>query len=604
MNEKDYLRIIEKSTIYRAILVKNTRNLKKMMISLYSFGFLIAVLFYFISDMSGIVKFTMYQGFNLLLIASFGSLSIFKKTQYLSPVFILVLDFYFVYNSLKLPKDLYVEFLLIPIIPIITYLFFKMRTAIILNWSLFVIFLLFFFPLNSILGFRDSENGYYFILLADFILVSIFSFYTSLDQNQHIQQIIKEVFFDKSTSLPDWNLLKLRIRPLNNEHLCLFRITNYAQIRKSSGIELSNWIFFKVKEKMLNSPEFSDLDVFKLRGEDFVFLWDSSYSQDDVQAHLNRIMDKFGLFSIRLNDSVVYIKSVAGSVSINSEIDETFQRAELAIEKAKIIQKSHSHISSTEKRESYESSADSFQKLVDALKNDRVDLHFQPIVDLRTDELAKMEALVRFSGFHGEIIPIAPLLKSAYSTGLNHTLTILILEKATDWSLQNNCNISVNIAYEDLIHPGVIEAAMIVIAKLDKKNLQLTLEILESSEIYDEELSSMNLQILRNRGALIAIDDFGAGYANFDRIFKLQPDIIKFDGSLIKELSLNEDARYLVSMVSRLAEKNGIKTVAEFVETETSLELVRKYGITYAQGYYFGKPSPRMTYIKNINLRH
>ena len=95
---------------------------------------------------------------------------------------------------------------------------------------------------------------------------------------------------------------------------------------------------------------------------------------------------------------------------------------------------------------------------------------------------------------------------------------------------------------------------------------------------------------VKNYGARIAIDDFGAGYSNYERLLSYRPDILKIDGSLIRTLDRNSYSLSIVKSIVTFAREQGLETVAEFVENETIFEIVKELGIEYSQGYLFGKP--------------
>ncbi len=92
-------------------------------------------------------------------------------------------------------------------------------------------------------------------------------------------------------------------------------------------------------------------------------------------------------------------------------------------------------------------------------------------------------------------------------------------------------------------------------------------------------------------GVKIAIDDFGVGYSNFERLLEYQPDILKIDGSLIKNIDNNPLSFNIVETIVAFAKKEHILTVAEYVENEDIFNILNDLGIDYSQGYYFGKPS-------------
>ena len=93
-------------------------------------------------------------------------------------------------------------------------------------------------------------------------------------------------------------------------------------------------------------------------------------------------------------------------------------------------------------------------------------------------------------------------------------------------------------------------------------------------------------------GCSFSLDDFGAGFTSFRYLKEMEVDYIKIDGSLIRKLAENKHDRLFVKAIADVAKGMGIKTVAEFVENKETVEIIREYGIDYAQGYYIGKPSP------------
>ena len=88
----------------------------------------------------------------------------------------------------------------------------------------------------------------------------------------------------------------------------------------------------------------------------------------------------------------------------------------------------------------------------------------------------------------------------------------------------------------------------------------------------------------------IAIDDFGTGYSNFEYLIKLKADFLKIDGSLIRNLERDDNARIVVSTIVEFSKKLGMKTIAEFVENEEIFNIVKEMGIDYSQGYFFSMP--------------
>ena len=95
---------------------------------------------------------------------------------------------------------------------------------------------------------------------------------------------------------------------------------------------------------------------------------------------------------------------------------------------------------------------------------------------------------------------------------------------------------------------------------------------------------------VKSKGVQIAIDDFGTGYSNFERILEFSPDIIKIDGSLVKNVENDMFSRNIIETIVLFAKKQNIEVVAEFVENESIFNIITEIGVDYSQGYYFGRP--------------
>ena len=149
---------------------------------------------------------------------------------------------------------------------------------------------------------------------------------------------------------------------------------------------------------------------------------------------------------------------------------------------------------------------------------------------------------------------------------------------------------SLNLSCEDLLDADLTEY---IFDRLQGSELaqRVIFEILESEGIENYEPVREFIDRAKTMGCRIAIDDFGTGYSNFEHLLRLNVDIIKIDGSLIRHLDANDDAMTLTRGIVRFASELGIDTVAEFVHSPEVLEQVRELGIDFAQGAYVGMPA-------------
>jgi EAL domain-containing protein (putative c-di-GMP-specific phosphodiesterase class I) len=134
---------------------------------------------------------------------------------------------------------------------------------------------------------------------------------------------------------------------------------------------------------------------------------------------------------------------------------------------------------------------------------------------------------------------------------------------------------------------------------------RLVLEITEQLAVRFAANTDRQIAMLRELGCQLAIDDFGTGYSSFGYLKRLPVDYLKIDGSFIRGLARDRVDQAMVRMVGEVARAAGIETVAEYVQSAATLELLAKYGIDYAQGYFIGKPAaaPEPSTVTPVNAR-
>ncbi|MGN2623293.1 sensor domain-containing phosphodiesterase [Stutzerimonas balearica] len=225
-------------------------------------------------------------------------------------------------------------------------------------------------------------------------------------------------------------------------------------------------------------------------------------------------------------------------------------------------------------------------RIEETLRSRAYHVVYQPIVQVEVGTALGYEALARFSG--------EPLRSpdrwflEAGEVGLQRELEIALIVEALKGleQLPGDSYISLNVSPETIIG-GQLRPV------LEEQPLaRLMLEITEHACICDYERVEDELRPLRERGLRLAVDDAGAGYASFRHILRLRPDVIKLDGSLINNLDGDSNCRALAAALIRFAAETGSKVVAEGVETEEELAVLRTLGVKKAQGYLLGRPAP------------
>jgi EAL domain-containing protein (putative c-di-GMP-specific phosphodiesterase class I) len=170
---------------------------------------------------------------------------------------------------------------------------------------------------------------------------------------------------------------------------------------------------------------------------------------------------------------------------------------------------------------------------------------------------------------------------------------LVLQEVFTTLKRYEDVEISVNVDLDDLDNADMMK--LITHHLYEHRTLanRLTFEILEDHEVKDHGKVMFYLQQLKAFGSKIALDDFGSGYASYSYLIKLNIDILKIDGSIIKELKYRpEHAKTVIRSIRELAESFHYELVAEFVSDEEIYTIIKDLGIPYVQGYYLGEPKP------------
>ena len=219
------------------------------------------------------------------------------------------------------------------------------------------------------------------------------------------------------------------------------------------------------------------------------------------------------------------------------------------------------------------------------LQRQDLDIALQPVIDLTTGRLVGTEALARFRDGRPPDIWLAEATETGQSLLLDQLAFVSAVKLLS--RLPANCYLSVNATPELILHGRLDEC----LAKMRLPLTRLVIEVTEHAKVrsYGELLTC--LAPLRERGVRLAIDDTGAGYASFNHVLQLRPDVIKIDRSLIANITDDAARRSLVTALVLLALDLGASVTAEGVETSSELRTLATLGVDCGQGYLLARPS-------------
>jgi EAL domain-containing protein (putative c-di-GMP-specific phosphodiesterase class I) len=240
--------------------------------------------------------------------------------------------------------------------------------------------------------------------------------------------------------------------------------------------------------------------------------------------------------------------------------------------------------------------------LEDAIENDRFVLFFQPILDLRTDRISHYECLVRLISEQGSVVPPGEFIEHAEVLGLIGHIDRIVMAKAIAQHLEFNkkgmiVGLSINLSGRSLNDRTVSHEIKRLLTLPRVNPEKIIFEITETAAISNFPSARTLINEMKNLGCRFAIDDFGVGFSSFQYLKDLAVDYVKIDGSFIRKIDTSHEDRIFVKSMSEIAHALGKKTIAEFVENEAIVSVLREYDIDYAQGYHIGKPRP----IEHLN---
>jgi c-di-GMP phosphodiesterase len=230
------------------------------------------------------------------------------------------------------------------------------------------------------------------------------------------------------------------------------------------------------------------------------------------------------------------------------------------------------------------------KKVYDAIEENRFALYYQPIYDA-VGNIAEYEALIRMIEPDNTVVSPYYFLQASKRSNLYPNITKFVISTVFDFVEATQSSVSINFSVDDILDTPTRELLLYKL-KTSAYSNQIIIELLESEGIDNYTEVSSFIKQVKKYGVRIAIDDFGTGYSNFAHILRLNVDLLKIDGSLIKNLDTDINAQTIVKAIVHFSRQLGLKTVAEFVHTASVYQTCIDLNVDYFQGYYLSEPKP------------
>ncbi len=232
-----------------------------------------------------------------------------------------------------------------------------------------------------------------------------------------------------------------------------------------------------------------------------------------------------------------------------------------------------------------------FELLNYAIDNQLVDMFYQGIYDNRSGRITKYEALMRVYDAEGRVYAPGRFLEAAQRFKLYLTLSRMAVDKALSDFAGKGVDLTLNLSVLD-IQSQEFCCWLYERLRAYPEPERITIEFVETENYNNNEQLICSLRTLREIGCKLAIDDFGSGFATYSSIMEVKADVIKVDGTIIRNLPQNPESVIILDSICYMAKLIGSDIVAEFVEDADIQRIVEERGIAFSQGYHFSKPQP------------
>lgn len=431
---------------------------------------------------------------------------------------------------------------------------------------------------------------------------------------EHQDRIMQMAYHDALTNLPNRSYLKEYVEelimgePESKFAIVYIDIDDFKVINDNYGHSEGDRLLKEIG-KRLSEMSGDGISIFRLGGDEYVIVLKDVKDGADVSKYLDRIFSEFGK-PINLAEMKLHITLSAGAViypSDGTNFDDLLKNADIAMYQVKNKGKNNYIFFDESMQKGIMEKMFLENSLRVAVKSMDFTLNYQPILDLSSEKICSLEALIRWNS--PELGPVSPavFIKLAEENGL--------IIPIGDWVLRTGCSyaaklaaegypgitVSINISPVQLMQADFVQNVKAIAASCGVEPDRIKLEITESVLIDSFELSLRKLNELKSHGFHISLDDFGQGYSSLTYLRRLPINIIKIDKAFIDDIRENEGNDQIVYAITELSHRMGLTVYAEGVETEEQLRYLKSIKCDGIQGYFISKPMPESEIVGLLN---
>ncbi len=373
---------------------------------------------------------------------------------------------------------------------------------------------------------------------------------------------------------------------------------NFSTINGNYGSKVGNEVI-KELANILENYLYNDGLLIHSKADDFLFLFNTEDWEDALQK-TEELNEKLKNLAIKIDDLNMNINVFLGLTKLNpleiQDLDTSILLIEDSLNYLKktngksflVFPDSHDLLEIKKQKDNKK------EELIKAMEEDRIVPFFQPIYNIKENEIEKYEVLMRIKDGKNYLSPF-PYIKVAEENNLIEKLDLIIIQKGLKYKSEVDVDdiikLSINVSGRNLNDSNFLSKVVLLTDQYKIKYKNIIFEITETQNIEDLDRLIDIIHSFRKLGFKFSIDDFGTGFSSMQYLKRIPADYLKIDGSFIKDINENEENFYLVKSIVSMAKAFEMTVIAEFVENEKILNRLKEIGIDYAQGYYIGKPN-------------
>ena len=400
---------------------------------------------------------------------------------------------------------------------------------------------------------------------------------------------LKNLYTDTLTNLPNRNKLKKDLEENNMDLMALLDIDEFSTINDLFGEKIGDTILYELANKIRDYFN-DDYYVYRIEADKFAIVAKQNNQNVDDFYNLCKIFaDKIEKESLLIDEDEIDINITIGIAQGDGA--RAFKYSQRVINYARTkLQRIMIYNESFKIQQSFEENIKWVKQLKVGFRENLFQAYFQAIVDTQTKKVHKYEALIRYVTKEG--VEIAPynFINVAKKTKLYPNIIKIVIQDSFKLIKNKNKRVSVNISFDDIANEETTAFIYDILEQNKEYTQFLEFEILESEEISDFNEVSKFISEIKKFNCIVGVDDFGAGYSNFNLLTLLDIDFVKIDGSLIEKITTSKDLEIIVNTIANFSKEFKVKTVAEYVSNEDIYNKIKELNIDYCQGYYFDRP--------------